>query len=316
MKAFISYSHKDSNYLERLKVHLAQMKRDGLITEWTDEEIHAGGSLNNTISDALTSSKLFLALLSPDYIASNYCYNKEFETAQRMQEVGEIIIVPIIVEPCDWQGTPFGNLKALPKDGKAVSEWTNANNAFLNVIEELRRLTTLLKSTASIKNLHTTNGPEKMVRNYKVKKYFSEVDHYNFKEKSYQEIKDYFHSSIAELDAVENLQARFTNEDKDFFTCLISNRANNQNSFLTVQVSKDGQRHFGDMSYSFSEQINLNSIQMNKVFKIEQDEYEQFWMKSMQGFGYVNYTGDRLTAHQVAEEIWNDFISEVGVSVE
>jgi hypothetical protein len=41
MKAFISYSHKDSNYLERLKVHLTQMKRDGLITDWTDEEIHA-----------------------------------------------------------------------------------------------------------------------------------------------------------------------------------------------------------------------------------------------------------------------------------
>ncbi|MCS3870691.1 hypothetical protein J3D55_003607 [Chryseobacterium ginsenosidimutans] len=315
MKAFISYSHKDSNYLERLKVHLAQMKRDGLITEWTDEEIHAGGSLNNTISDALNSSELFLALLSPDYIASNYCYNKEFETAQRMQEVGEIIIVPIIIEPCDWKRTPFGNLKALPKDGKAVSEWTNANNAFLNVIDELRRLTTLSKSTVSLQNLPKSTAPEKMVRNYKVKKYFSEVDNYNFKETSYQEIKNYFQSSISELDSVENLQARFTNDGKGFFTCLVSNRANNQSSFLTVQAGSDGQRHFGDLSYSFSEQVSTNSIQMGKVFKIDNDDYEQFWTKSSQGFGFSSQSSSRLAAHQVAEEIWNEFISEVGISV-
>lgn len=314
MKAFISYSHKDSNYLERLKVHLAQMKRDGLITEWTDEEIHAGGSLNNTISDALNSSELFLALLSPDYIASNYCYNKEFEVAQKMQEEGKIIIIPIIVEPCDWQRTPFGNLKALPKDGKAVSEWTNANNAFLNVIDELRRLTSFTKSSATIPNT-ATNATEKLARNYKVKKYFSEVDNFNFKEASYKEIKNYFLESILELDSVENLQARFTNDGKGFFTCLISNRANNQNSFLTVQIGSEGQRHFGDLSYLFSEHVNTSSIQVDKVFKIDNDDYEQFWTKSSQGFGFSSQSNIRLLAHQVAEEIWNEFISEVGVSI-
>lgn len=313
MKAFISYSHKDSNYLERLKVHLAQMKRDGLITEWTDEEIHAGGSLNNTISDALNSSELFLALLSPDYIASNYCYNKEFETAQRMQEEGQIIIVPIIVEPCDWQRTPFGNLKALPKDGKAVSEWTNPNNAFLNVIDELRRLTTFTRSSSSVQNFQSAT-PDKLARNYKVKKYFSEVDIFNFKESSYEEIRDYFNSSISELDAVENLQARVTNVEKGFFTCLISNRANNQNSFLTVRIGSEGQRHFGDLSYSFSDQVVTNTIQMDKVYKIENDDFEQFWTRNSQGFPFNNQSNVRFTARQVAEEIWDDFISQVGVS--
>ncbi|WP_294296522.1 toll/interleukin-1 receptor domain-containing protein [uncultured Chryseobacterium sp.] len=314
MKAFISYSHKDSNYLERLKVHLAQMKRDGLITDWTDEEIHAGGSLNNEISDALNSSELFLALLSPDYIASNYCFNKEFETAQGMQEDGKIIIVPIIVEPCDWQRTPFGNLKALPKDGKAVSEWTNPNNAFMNVIDELRRLTSFTKSSSTVQNVQYS-APEKLARNYKVKKYFSEVDIFNFKESSYEEIKDYFNSSISELDAVENLQARFTNEGKGFFTCLISNRANNENSFLTVLIGGNDHKHYGDLSYSFTDQINTNSIQIGKVFRVENDEYEQFWTRNSQGFPFSNQSNINLTARQVAEEIWNDFITQVGVSI-
>ncbi|MBP0613941.1 toll/interleukin-1 receptor domain-containing protein [Chryseobacterium sp. cx-311] len=315
MKAFISYSHKDQNYLERLKIHLAQMRREGLISEWTDEEIHAGSNLDDVISTALSSSELFLALLTPDYIASNYCYNKEFKEAQKMQDEGKLIIVPVIIEPCEWQQTPFGNLKALPKDGKAVSDWTNPNNAFLNVIDELRRLTTFSKSSIGIENISPA-AVEKLVRNYKVKKNFSEVDNYNFKERSYEQIKNYFQSSISELDAVENLQARFINDGKGFFTALISNRANNLNSFLTIQIGNDGLRHFGDLSYSFSEQVTTNSIQMNKVYKIENDEYEQFWTKNSQGFGFSNQANTRLTALQVAEGIWDDFISQVGVSLD
>lgn len=314
VKAFISYSHKDEVYLERLKVHLAQMKREGLINEWTDKEIHAGDSLDDTISNALASSEIFLALVSPDYIASNYCYDKEFETAQKMQEEGKLIIVPIIVEPCDWHKTPYGKLKAVPKDGKAVSEWTNPNNAFLNVIDELRRLTTS-KSTLSVQSIPSSNTHERMVRNYKVKKYFSEVDTYNFKEESYGEIKKYFHSSILELDSIENLQARFTNEGKGFFTCLISNRSNNENCFITIQTGIDGQKHFGDLSYSFSDQISGNSVQVGKVYKIENDDYDQFWIKNSQMFGYNNNSNSRFSAHQVAEEIWNEFISQVGVSL-
>jgi hypothetical protein len=315
MKAFISYSHKDEHYLERLKVHLAQMKREGLIDEWTDEEIHAGSSLHNTISETLQSSELFLALLSPDYISSDYCYNKEFETAQKMQEVGTLTIVPIVIEPCDWKKTPFSKLKVLPKDGKAVSEWTNPNNAFLNVIDELRRLTQTSKSSTVVEN-KSTAASKTLVKNYKVKKHFSEVDKYNFKESSYDEIKTYFQSSISEINFVENLQARFTNESKGCFTCIISNRANGQSSFLTVQTGTETQRHFGDLSYSFSEKVSTNSFQMDKIFSIENDDYEQFWTKNSHGFGYSNQHVYHLTAHQVAEIIWNDFISQVGVSVE
>jgi len=316
IKAFISYSHKDEHYLERLKVHLAQMRREGLINEWKDMEIHTGKDLDMVISNVLHESDLFLALVSPDYLASNYCYDKEFETAQKMQEEDRLIIVPIIVEPCDWHKTPFSKLKAVPKDGKAISEWTNPNNAFLNVIDELRHLISITGSINTLPNKLLQNSSEKIVRNYKVKKYFSEVDIYNFKEDSYKEIKDYFHSSIAELDSLENLQARFTNEGKSFFTCLISNRANNENSFLTIQIAIDDQKHFGDLSYSFSDQISGNSIQLGKVYKIENDDYDQFWTKNSQMFGYNHQSNDRFSAHQVAEEIWNDFISQVGVSLE
>lgn len=81
MKAFISYSHNDSQMLDLLHKHLAQLQRDAIISTWTDREINAGANLEQTISSALGNSQIFIALLSPDYIVSNYCYEKEFTTA-------------------------------------------------------------------------------------------------------------------------------------------------------------------------------------------------------------------------------------------
>src|SRR4051812_39789735 len=99
MKAFISYSHKDSDMLAVLHKHLTQLQRDGLIQTWTDHEIPAGGKFDVQIDSTLEQSELFIALLSPDYIASNYCFDKEFKKALQMQEQGKLIVVPVILEP-------------------------------------------------------------------------------------------------------------------------------------------------------------------------------------------------------------------------
>jgi hypothetical protein len=39
---FYSYSHADRRMLDRLRTHLAMLRRHGLITEWFDRDIDAG----------------------------------------------------------------------------------------------------------------------------------------------------------------------------------------------------------------------------------------------------------------------------------
>jgi hypothetical protein len=65
-KAFISYSHNDEKMLTALHKHHAVMKREKTISTWYDRDILAGGRVHGDIVDALTSSELFLALVSPD----------------------------------------------------------------------------------------------------------------------------------------------------------------------------------------------------------------------------------------------------------
>jgi len=50
MKAFISYSHNDSGMLDMLHKHMIILKREGVVSTWTDREIIAGERLDNSIT--------------------------------------------------------------------------------------------------------------------------------------------------------------------------------------------------------------------------------------------------------------------------
>ena len=119
-KVFISYSHRDEKALDRLHTHLATLRRTGEITAWFDREVLAGDDIDSKIGSNLDNSELFFALVSPDFLASNYCYEREMTVALKRHEEGSLRVIPIILEPCDWKSTPLGKLKALPKDGPQV----------------------------------------------------------------------------------------------------------------------------------------------------------------------------------------------------
>ena len=123
MKAFISYSHKDTVAAERLHTHLASLRREGRIDAWFDRRIMPGDPIDIEIAGELETCGLFLMLVSPDFLASDYCVDRELRRALERNHAGEARVVPIIVEPSDWRSSPLGQLKALPRDGKAISEW-------------------------------------------------------------------------------------------------------------------------------------------------------------------------------------------------
>lgn len=136
MRAFISYSHHDKTSLERLHVHLSNLKRSGNLETWYDRDILAGSELNTEIETELASANLFLLLISPDFIASDYCVEREMSRALERHAEGTCRIVPIIVEECDWMAIDeLRKLKALPEDGKPISQWANENTAYLNAVQ-------------------------------------------------------------------------------------------------------------------------------------------------------------------------------------
>jgi TIR domain len=138
IRAFVSYSHRDERFREHLASHLAILKRQGLIELWHDRIIAPGEHLYDAIDAHLEQSELVLLLISSDFLASDYCYAEEMRRALVRHERGLTRVIPIIVRPVDWGGAPFASLKALPKDGKAVTSWSNRDEAFRDVAVGIR----------------------------------------------------------------------------------------------------------------------------------------------------------------------------------
>ncbi len=137
LSVFYSYSHADEEYREQLEVQLYVMKRQTLIEEWHDRKLEPGVDWSGTIDERLKSADVILLLLSPDFLASDFCWDIEVETALRRHADGEAIVVPIILRHCAWAKTPLAALQALPKDGFPVKAWPDRDEAWLSVATAL-----------------------------------------------------------------------------------------------------------------------------------------------------------------------------------
>jgi hypothetical protein len=137
---FYSYSHKDEELRERLETHLKLLKRQGIIQDWHDRRISAGTEWEGQINQYLESAQIILLLISADFLASDYCYDKEMQRALARHEAGEARVIPIMLRSVELTGAPFSKLQALPKDAKPVDTWSNQDVAFTNIAQGIRQV--------------------------------------------------------------------------------------------------------------------------------------------------------------------------------
>jgi hypothetical protein len=150
-EVFFSYAHEDEPLRERLVKALAVLKRQGVIRDWHDRMITAGTELGGEISDHLNSAQVILLLVSPDFVASDYCYDVEMRRAMERHEAGEARVIPVILRPTEgWQGanTPFGKLLTAPTDGRPVTTWGDMDEAFADVARGIRNAVTRITTGA------------------------------------------------------------------------------------------------------------------------------------------------------------------------
>jgi hypothetical protein len=140
LRVFLSYSHRDERLRQELRKHLSPLRRSGLIRDWHDRELTPGCDFESEIDSYLQNADLVLLLVTPDFIASDYCYEKELLRAVKRHQIGETHVVPLILRPVDWTGTPLGKLQALPRDGRPVTSWPKRDEGFLDIARGIRKI--------------------------------------------------------------------------------------------------------------------------------------------------------------------------------
>ena len=140
LELFCSYSHKDEVYLERLEECLAYLKKGNEIIVWNDKNILPGSNIADAVIGKMGSTDIFIFLLSPSYLSSDECL-REWNTAVDIERSRNksCVRIPIVIRDCEWIDLlSADNIKALPKDGKSVAEYSNQDRAWSEVCSGIK----------------------------------------------------------------------------------------------------------------------------------------------------------------------------------
>jgi TIR domain/DnaA N-terminal domain len=105
-KVFISYSHRDSQLVERLLVHLRPLDRDLKIETWTDRSIRPGTDWRGELQKAIANADTVILLVSADFLASEFIMTEELPSLLKQRETKGATILPLICTPCRYMRTP------------------------------------------------------------------------------------------------------------------------------------------------------------------------------------------------------------------
>lgn len=310
---FFSYSHLDEEYRDRLEVHLTPLIRQGLIETWHDRRVGAGDEILNEIDVNLEKAEIVLLLISPDFIASDYCYNVEMSRAIERHEAGEARVIPVILRPCDWQDMPFGKLLASPLDGKPVIKFSNIDDGFLEVAKAIRDAVQHIKPTPphSSYDKHVSQNPNVIdtsrSSNLRIRKQFSDYDRDKFLTDAFEYITKYFENSLNELQQRNSeVNIEFRPIDANTFSSAIYI---NGDLATECKISIRGQG-FASKGINYSAHRSSNNNSSNGSLTVSDDGYSLYLEPIGLSMMYNQQDSQNKLSHEGgAEYFWNVFVN-------
>lgn len=309
---FFSYSHQDEAARDELEVHLAMLKRQGLVRAWHDRRIPPGGSVAEGISEHLETADVILLLVSPYFLASDYCYDIEMARALERHRAGKAKVIPVILEPSDWLNSELRDLRATPGDGRPISKYPNKHDAFLEVTNDIRWAAGDLGKAAPHRaptpprKASSRPAPDVRSSNLRVKKAFTDRDEDQFVDEAFEYIAAFFENSLEELAARNpQIEFRFKRSGPTSFVAAVYSSGEKRSS---CRIWLPGRGAFGgDIAFSSSDDEYRGSS-FNDSMSVESDGHI-LGLKPL-GLSRIGRSSDELlTAHGAAEYFWTVLIS-------
>src|SRR2546430_13621928 len=101
MKLVYSSAEADDAFREQLSTHLYSLVQQGWLSEWYEQLILPGADIVQERHRAWQSADILLLLLSADYFSAQAYDDQEMQQALERHQSGQLIVVPILVRPCD-----------------------------------------------------------------------------------------------------------------------------------------------------------------------------------------------------------------------
>lgn len=143
---FVSYAHEDEEMKKELDKYLKVLKRSGKVETWNDRELIAGQEWDETIMTELSKANIILLLISVDFNASDFIWDKELASAMKRHEEGSAHVVPVVLRKCEWRNLPYAKLQALPRNATPITEYADRDAAYTEIAIGIEKLVDFIRN--------------------------------------------------------------------------------------------------------------------------------------------------------------------------
>jgi len=115
---FVSYSHEDEGWKDRVVQHLKVLEPEGVLEVWHDRSIGAGADWQQELESAMERAAVAVLLVSADFLSSEFILEIEVPYLLERRTAGALTIIPVIARHCAWNEVAWlSGIQCRPKDG-------------------------------------------------------------------------------------------------------------------------------------------------------------------------------------------------------
>ena len=221
-------------------------------------------------------------------------------------------VIPVILHPCDWHSSPFGQLRATPTDGKPISMFANQHEALAIVAKDVREVAKQFQTISLAANqeesLRVPETVNPLVRssNLRIKKKFDDHERDVFLEDSYEYIARFFAGSLEELERRNpNIKIQFKRISETSFSAAIYDQGKRVTQCSIWYGTGRGVMGAPGVAYSHSTEDQRTSL--NELLSVVDDGYTL----QLKPFGLpmlATHHGETLSQQGAAEYYWSILI--------
>jgi len=152
---FISYSHIDVDWKNRLLRHLKVLELEGFCDVWDDQKIEMGDDWLKSIKKSISVAKIGILLVTTDFLISDFIRKIEIPELLEKRRKEGLILIPVIIKPCNWKIIPWlSSIQSATKDAAPLAKGTD-----IEVEDKLTQIAeNIFKILQKSRNLHQSKS--------------------------------------------------------------------------------------------------------------------------------------------------------------
>lgn len=121
-KLFISYSHRDLRWFERVREQLAVLEYEGLIDAFEDTRIGAGEDWYARLDQEMVEAQIALLLISASFLTSAFIRKEEIPQLFDRHGAAGMVLYPLLIRDCPWQEVSWlARLQMRPREARPIA---------------------------------------------------------------------------------------------------------------------------------------------------------------------------------------------------